>query len=386
MICAVLGAIASLKNSESGLGKEFLEGLYSIGYIFIPVAGVMASIPFLSKFVSIVIAPFMNYLGADPSLATTSIIAVDMGGYQLAKATALTNEAWILSMIVGYMSGATIVFSIPVALSMIDKNDRDYLALGFMSGILAIPFGVFFSSLLIYFFKPTIRSIVSTSAVSDSPLNLTFNIIFSNLFPLLLFVSFIALGLRFYPRFMLKAFSVFGKFLETLVRLILVFSIVEYFTGFFTKVFGGWGFDPIIADSKDMFRALEIAGYIGIMLSGAFPMVYLIRKYLERPLSKVGETIGLGPVGTSGIVAAMANILAMFRLVKEMNPKEKVINISFAVCAAFLFGDHLAFTANFQPNLILIILLGKIAGGFTGIYFAYLFVLKKTETLSFSAA
>jgi ethanolamine transporter len=110
----------------------------------------------------------------------------------------------------------------------------------------------------------------------------------------------------------------------------------------------------------------------------------LIRKYLEKPLSKAGETLGLGPIGTSGIVAAMANILAMFRLIKDMNPKEKVINISFAVCAAFLFGDHLAFSANFQPNLILIILLGKVVGGLTGICFAYFFVLKKSEELSFS--
>lgn len=53
---------------------------------------------------------------------------------------------------------------------------------------------------------------------------------------------------------------------------------------------------------------------------------------------------------------ATANILAMFRLIQEMRAKDKVLCIAFAVCAAFMFGDHLAFTANFQPNMILPIL------------------------------
>jgi ethanolamine transporter len=61
----------------------------------------------------------------------------------------------------------------------------------------------------------------------------------------------------------------------------------------------------------------------------------------------------------------------MFRLVREMRPRDKVLNIAFAVCAAFLFGDHLAFTANFQPNLVLPIVAGKLAGGVAGLVLAH---------------
>src|SRR5207244_4491380 len=110
---------------------------------------------------------------------------------------------------------------------------------------------------------------------------------------------------------------------------------------------------------EDITRALEVAGYIGLMLSGAFPMVYLIKKYLGGPLEKAGRKLGLEAAGAAGILASAANILAMFRLVREMRPKDKVINIAFAVCAAFLFGDHLAFTANFQPTLVFPVLVGK---------------------------
>ena len=35
----------------------------------------------------------------------------------------------------------------------------------------------------------------------------------------------------------------------------------------------GWGFDPILADEENTFRAVELLGTIAMMLTGAFPMV-----------------------------------------------------------------------------------------------------------------
>ena len=51
----------------------------------------------------------------------------------------------------------------------------------------------------------------------------------------------------------------------------------------------------VIADKEDQVRALEVAGYIGIMLAGAFPMVYLIRKYLAKPVRRIGKPY-VGPI------------------------------------------------------------------------------------------
>ena len=79
---------------------------------------------------------------------------------------------------------------------------------------------------------------------------------------------------------------------------------------------------------------------IGIMLAGAFPMVYLIRKYLARPVESLGRRIGLATAGAAGMLAAAANILAMFRLVKDMRARDKVLVIAFAVCAAFMFVEE----------------------------------------------
>ncbi len=191
-----------------------------------------------------------------------------------------------------------------------------------------------------------------------------------NILPLIAICLIIAVGLKVFPSHMIRGFLWFGRAMDAALKLVLVFSIVEYFTGVFTNVFGGWGFDPIIADQADMFRALEIAGYIGIMLSGAFPMVYMIKKYLAGPMETIGGRLGMQSVGAAGILAASANILAMFHLIEDMKARDKVLCIAFAVCGAFMFGDQLAFTANFQPNLVLPILLGKLTGGIFGFILA----------------
>jgi ethanolamine transporter len=370
MLCAAIGAVASIRDPEKGLGKEFLEGLHSIGHIFIPVAGIMAAIPLLSQFVDSVFGPVLNYVGADPAIAATSLIAVDMGGYQLADRLAESRESWIMAMMVGYMAGATIVFSIPVGLAMVEKRDHKYLALGVLSGILSIPVGVLISSVVVSLTDPFVRAVPKTDGESTIQLHLELGTIGMNLIPLIVFVLLIALGLRLFPDAMIRGFMVFGRLLDAAIKLVLAGCIIEYFTQVFSSTVG-WRFDPIIADDEDRFRALEVAGYIGIMLAGAFPMVYLIRKYLVKPVNRLGELAGLEGAGAAGILAASANILAMFRLIREMRPKDKVLNIAFAVCAAFLFGDHLSFTANFQPNLIPAVMLGKLGGGVFAIMLAY---------------
>lgn len=371
MACAVAGAFASIRNDEEGLGKEFLEGLHAIGYCFIPVAGIMASLPYLTKIVAGVFGPTFALIGADPAIAATTFIAVDMGGYQLADALAQTRESWIMAMTTGYLAGATIVFTIPVGLAMIPKRDHKYMALGIMSGILAVPIAVFTSSIIISLTKPYIREIVSTNAEASYQLALSFGTIMMNLIPLIIICVAIAVGLRFFPNGMIKGFLCFGKIMDTCVKLVLVFSIVEYFTGAFSTIFGSWGFDPIIADSEDQVRALEVVGYVGLMLSGAFPMVYLIQKYLAKPLEAIGSKFGITSAGSAGLLAAAANIIALFRMIPNMPAKEKVICIAFGVCSAFLLGDHLAFTANFQPTVIVPVMLGKITGGIVGIIFAF---------------
>lgn len=51
MACAVIGAIGAIRNAEVGVGKEFMSGLHTVGHIFVPAAGIMAAIPYLTIFI-----------------------------------------------------------------------------------------------------------------------------------------------------------------------------------------------------------------------------------------------------------------------------------------------------------------------------------------------
>ena len=381
MACALAGAVAAAVRPESELGRQFVEGIDSIGPIFLPVAGIMASAPYLTAFVSSVFGPIYGALGADPAMAATTFIAVDMGGYQLADALAATRESWIMAMMTGYMAGATIVFTVPVALKMLEKRDQKYLALGVMSGLLAIPVGVLVASAVIALTNPVVREVVSTNAPATYQLALTWAQVFHNLIPLVIICGALAAGLKLRPDAMIRGFIVFGRGMDAALKLVFVAVVVEYFTGLWSTLFGGFGFEPIIADEADIFRALEVSGAIGMMLCGAFPMVWLIKRYLAGPLQRLGGLVGLSSDATAGLLAGSANVLALLSMIKDMRARDKVVCLAFGVCAAFLFGDHLSFTANFQPSLIVPVLLGKLAGGVCAVAFARLLAVRHAEEL-----
>ncbi len=381
MAFVLVGAIAAVINDERGLGREFKEGIYSIGVIFLPVAGIMVFMPYLTEFVSKVLGPMYAWMHADPSLAAATIIAGDMGGYQLASETASSHGAWMMAFATSLTAGATVLYSIPVGLAMLDKRDHKYMALGFMAGLLTIPVAVFVTTLMLQVTSTPLRDVVSTDAASTTPFSLAWEDILLNLVPLTLFVMSLAIGLKFFTSFMVRAFIIFGRVIDAVIKLGLAISIVEYFTGFFSTVLGGWALDPFIADDQDQFRALEIAGYVGVMLAGAFPLVYAIRTWLAKPLSVAGARFGFSEEGAAGVVAGAVNIQAMFRLIKTMPPRDKVMCTAFGVCAAFSFGDHLAFIANFQPNMVFPFIVGKVTAGLLAMVLAVWLSLPQARKL-----
>lgn len=370
MIGAVVGAVASVLKPEGELGKEFVNGIHSIGPVFLAQAGIMVAIPYLSQGISAALGPMFNAMGSDVSIAALSIIAVDMGGYQLADALTANRDMWITAMLVGYTSGATIVYLIPVGLMMLNRKDHKYLALGAMAGLISIPFAVLASLMLITTLNIPVRDIVSTDSAALHYLSLDFITSLKLLAPLFVFCFLLAAGLRFKPALMVRGFLVFGKVMDAFIKIILAFSIVEHFTGFFTKTFGVWGFDPMFADEKELFRAIEIAGYIGIMLAGTFPICHLFQRHCKRPMVVLGKWLNLTPAGATAFVMVLANIIATYHMFKNMNARDKVLCVALGVCAQAAIGDHLAFTANFQPSLIVPILLAKLFGGFLAVFIA----------------
>ncbi len=93
--------------------------------------------------------------------------------------------------------------------------------------------------------------------------------------------------------------------------------------------------------------------------------------------------LGMNEQGSAGLIANLANNIAMFNIMGEMNPKGKLLNVAFAVSAAFVFGDHLGFTAGVNSEMIFPVIVGKLTAGITALILANLLapmLLSKVET------
>ena len=151
MACfAVLAIVDNLfLKDRLGLGPEFMKGMEMIGPLCVAIVGIISLVPVIAWGIEHTLTPVYKSLGLDPSMAVTSILALDMGGYQLARAVALDNTIgnWA-GIVYGSMMGATIVFSIPVGLAAIQKKDVGAFSRGILYGIAAIPVGTLAGGLL----------------------------------------------------------------------------------------------------------------------------------------------------------------------------------------------------------------------------------------------
>ena len=66
----------------------------------------------------------------------------------------------------------------------------------------------------------------------------------------------------------------------------------------------------------------------------------------------------------------------MFNIMGEMDPKGKLLNVAFAVSAAFVFGDHLGFTAGVDQAMVTPVIIGKLVAGITALIVANLLAPK----------
>lgn len=123
--------------------------------------------------------------------------------------------------------------------------------------------------------------------------------------------------------------------------------------------------DPV--KRKSLSEGFEVVADIAIVLVGAFPLVYVITKVFKKPLMGLGKVLGMNDVAAAGMVASLVNSIPMFGMMKDMDNRGKILNVAFAVSAAFVFGDHLGFTAGFNSKLIFPMIVGKLVGGITAV-------------------
>ena len=331
-VFALLGGLDRILGGRFGLGSRFEEGILSMGSLALAMVGIVSLAPVLAGVLKPIVVPVYRLLGADPAMFAGTVLACDMGGGPLARQlTADPQAADLGGVITGSMLGATVVFTIPVAMGILEERDRPAMAKGILCGMVAIPFGILAGGLTAGY---------------------AFSMVLRNLVPIVLMALLIALGLWRAEKTMVAAFTAFGKILVAVVTVGLSGAIIQTLTGF-----------AVIPGLAPISEGFETVGTIAIVLAGAFPLVYVLTRVLNKPLMALGKLLGINEPASAGLLASLANSIATFGMVKDMDDRGKVVNIAFAVPAAFVFGDHLGFTAGFAPELLPAMIVGKLVGG-----------------------
>ena len=340
---AVIGGIDRIFGSRFGLGKEFEKAISLMGPLFLTMSGMLVLAPVIAKVISPVVIPVYGFLGADPAIFAGSILACDMGGYSLAGSLSSDPNAVRLGgIIVSSMLGATVTFTIPVAMGVVQKDDRQAVSKGLLCGTVTIPVGVF----------------VGGVAAGLSPLY-----ILKNMLPIALLSLIIAIGLWKFERILVKCFSIFGVFMTALSTAGLVLAIVQRASGL-----------VILSDLAPLDGVFTIIGEIAIVLAGAFPLMFIVKKLLQKPMSGLSKALKINEHSTGGLLTTLINSIPVFEAVKDMDERGKILNMAFAVSGAFVFGDHIAFTAGADPKGIVALIAAKLSAGLCALLVAMLFI------------
>ncbi|MBE6589196.1 MAG: ethanolamine utilization protein EutH [Ruminococcaceae bacterium] len=356
VLFALVGIFDSLfLKNKLGMGEEFQKGIEMIGPLCMAIVGIIALVPEIAWVIEHTLTPLYTAMGLDPSMAVTAILAIDMGGFQLAATVA--QDALIgqwAGVVYGSMMGATIVFSIPVGLASIQKKDVSAFSKGILYGIAAIPVGTFVGGLMLGIPAFTVL------------LNLIIPIVFSAL---------IVLCLALWPRITTRVFIKFSELVNLCAMIGLGLAILKDLVLLPISATGAFDISvvPFFNILGSTGEGIAVAGAVGLVLAGALPFVAFLNRALRKPLQKFSAKTGMTEAGVTGFLLSCANNMAMFATMSKMKEREKILNVAFAVCAAFVIGDHLAFAAANASACIAPMMAAKLISGVIAVLIAALF-------------
>ncbi len=330
---SILGALDRIIGNRFGLGKEFEKGFMLLGNIALSMIGMIVISPFIAKALAPCFDWVYNALRIDPSIIPASLFANDMGGASLAKEIAKDSRIGMFNaLIVSSMMGCTISYSIPYALGTVGKENHRELFSGMLCGIVTVPVGCFVAGLMLQI--PVLHILL-------------------NLLPLIVFSGLIACGLTFLPKLTVKIFSLIGTFMKIIITLGLMLGIFEFVTGI-----------QVVEAFADVGEGVDICFNAIVILSGAFPLMYVVSKILSKPMQKLGAAMHVNGVSTMGFISSVVTNATTFEMMERMDKKGVFLNAAFAVSASFVFSSHLAFTMAFDNDYILAMMVAKLISGF----------------------
>ena len=348
VIFSILAALDRIFGNKFGLGKEFEKGFMLLGTMALTMAGMLIITPAIGEMLKPIATGFYELTGIDPSVIPASILANDMGGEPIANQLAV-NEAIgkFNAFVVSSMMGVIISFNIPFSLGVVKKELHRELFLGILCGVATVPVGCFVGGLI---------------------LALPIGLLLFDLLPIIIFAAIVSLGLALIPDVCVKIFKVLGVGIKILITAGLALGILKYMTGL----------EPIKGLAPIEGEPIMVCFGAAIVMSGAFPLIYLVSKLLRKPSEKLGKALGINSISAVGFISSLATNATTFEMMNSMDKKGAMLNSAFAMAGAFTFAGHLAYTMARDTDYILPMIVGKLVSGVCSVVLAII-IYNRTE-------
>jgi len=361
---AAVAAIDRIAGCKLGLGNDFEKGISMAGPLVLAMGGMLVITPVLAELFSGL--GDMSTKFFDFSLIPAAILANDMGVSQIALEFASSAEVGLLNgFVVSSMMGCTVSCHIPYVLQVTKKERHNDIIFGLICGIITIPVGVIFSGIII---------------------GVDFVSLVFVLLPLLAFAGILAFGILKFERITVKIFVVLGWIIKGVLTVGLMFGFAEFVIGMYNDGFrfGIWlsqyheGFE-ILSAAAPISEVMTTVASIMVAMIGAFPLLSLLERVLKAPLTKMGRGLGINDTAAFGMFVTLGTSLTTFEMADNMDKRGLIFNSAFAVSAAFMFMDHLAWTLSQAPVLagelsgrtVAATIAGKFISGIAAVVFAY---------------
>lgn len=335
-IFCIIGGIDYAIGKRFGVGKEFEGGIMLLGPMALSMIGMILLAPLIAEWLLPITAFIDKYTPFDPSILSGMLLANDMGGSPLSAAIATDKLIGDFNgLVVGATLGATISFTIPFALSVIGSEYHSDVLMGILCGIGTVPVGCIVSGIM---------------------LGIPFLTLLIDMIPVVIFSALVIFGLLKFPELSVKIFSWLGRIIIALITFGLVLGILNRLIGI-----------TVLDGLEPLDEGVRVIVNAACVMTGAFPLVFLLSKIMSRPLSLLGKKIGLEHQAILGFIASGASFATCTPLIPKMTKKGRIANLAFAVSGAFTFAGHLAFTLSVNPDFVAPVVVGKLISGISAV-------------------
>jgi len=339
LVFSILGALDRIFGNRFGLGKEFEKGFDLLGSLCLSMIGMLVITPWLAEIMSPALDWIWNAVHIDPSMITSMIFCGDCGGAALAtKVAADAQMGRFTGLVVSSMMGMTITFTVAFGLTVVKPERHEPMLLGMLVGVLTIPVGCFFAGLM---------------------MSIPVDQLLYNMLPLFVFSVIIGVGLICAPKLCTKVFNGLGMAMKALITVGIALGLVQYVTG-----------HEVI---KGLMPFEEAAGFClaaAVVLTGALPMLKIISTLLHKQISRMSKKLGISETSAQGFISCLASGFTVIEAMNEMDEKGIMLNAAFAISAAFVFADHLAFTLAYDAPVLPAMIVGKLISGLCALFTA----------------